>query len=268
MPASDKTACPVCGEGETRVLLKEANVSCGDYFEGARLYKEDIGQTPLVKCTGCGFARFCDMHAWQAGTFRGRIYNDDYGRCDPPFEEERPARLAGWLAPLCAGKRLIDYGGGRGRTAQLLRDHDIDAVSYDPFYADALLPDWRADIVTAFEVVEHVPGQHALFEALLDLLAPGGVVLFSTLLQPDSLVPDWWYASPRNGHVSFHTSNSLAKTLRDVGADLISLSDEIHLAARDASALEPWYRVDPIAVNGSPSHAFTRRWDELAQARD
>jgi len=153
MPASDKTACPVCGEGETRVLLKEANVSCGDYFEGARLYKEDIGQTPLVKCTGCGFARFCDMHAWQAGTFRGRIYNDDYGRCDPPFEEERPARLAGWLAPLCAGKRLIDYGGGRGRTAQLLRDHDIDAVSYDPFYADALLPDWRADIVTAFEVV-------------------------------------------------------------------------------------------------------------------
>lgn len=266
MPAPDQSACPVCGESETRVFLKEQNVSCGDYFEGVRLYKDDLGETPLVQCAGCGFARFRDMHAWSPGLFRDQIYNDEYHRCDPPFLEERPARLARWLAPLCGGKRLIDYGGGHGRTAQLLREQGVEAVSYDPFYSDAALPDWRADIVTAFEVVEHVPGQRALFSTLLDLLVPGGVIVFSTLLQPETLEPDWWYASPRNGHVSFHTRASLDRTLGDLDAVMISLSNEIHVAARDARALKPWRSVDPIAVSGAPSHAFTRQWDGLAKA--
>lgn len=264
MHAVQQTSCPVCGAAEAHVFLKETNVSCSDYFEGIRLYNDDIGDTALVKCTVCGFARFRDMHAWTPEIFRERIYNKDYHLCDPPFEEERPARLARWLAPLCEGQRLIDYGGGEGRTAALLRDQEIDAVAFDPFYSGESLPDWRADIVTAFEVVEHVPAQRALFSTLLDLLAPGGVVVFSTLLQPETLAPDWWYASPRNGHVSFHTEASLARTLCDAGAELLSLSDEIHVAARDGGALARWRGADPVAVSGVPDHAFVREWAELA----
>jgi SAM-dependent methyltransferase len=264
MPAPDERTCPICAGPETPVFFKEVNVSCGDYFEGVRLYKDDLGATVLVRCYECGFARFPDMHDWQPCTFRERIYNDDYHVCDPPFSEARPAWLAGWLAPLCQGRQVIDYGGGEGRMAALLRHEGVWAASFDPFYSAEPLPDWRADIVTAFEVVEHVPDQGALFAALLDLARPGGVVLFSTLMQPECLAPDWWYASPRNGHVSFHTPGSLKRTLRAASAELMSLSDEIHLAARDAAALEAWRDVEPVAVSGTPDHAFVRRWDRLA----
>jgi len=255
MPAPEDSTCPVCGCRETVILQKELNISCADYFEGARLYKEDAGQTPLAQCGGCGFARFPEMHAWPPETFQARIYNEDYHRCDPPFEDERPARLARWLAPHFQGRRLIDYGGGNGRTAQRLLDQGVEAVSFDPFYGDETLPHWRADGVTAFEVVEHVPDQRALFTAMLDLLKPGGILIFSTLLQPPSLAPDWWYASARNGHISFHTTASLTRTLQDAGAALMSISDEIHLAARDAKALNRWREMNPIAVSGAPPHA-------------
>lgn len=265
MPDSQTSACPVCGGGEVFVLAKEMNVSCGDYFEGARLFPDDAGPASLVRCSRCGFARFRDMHAWPPALFQTRIYNEDYHKCDPPFETERPEKLARWLAPICQGQRLIDYGGGNGLTAALLRDQGVEAVSYDPFYGDETLPEWRADIVTAFEVVEHVPDQGALFEAMLDLLAPGGVVLFSTLLQPGSLAPDWWYASPRNGHVSFHTRTSLAEVLSGAGATLVSLSDEIHLAAREPEALGTLRSIAPVAVSGVPAFSYTRQWDRLSR---
>jgi 2-polyprenyl-3-methyl-5-hydroxy-6-metoxy-1,4-benzoquinol methylase len=71
----------------------------------------------------------------------------------------------------------------------------------------------KFDLITAFEVFEHVPDVDMLMSDLRALLAPGGIVLFSTLLSDGQILQnrrlDWWYASPRNGHISLFSRASL-----------------------------------------------------------
>ncbi len=244
--------CQICRAPTRNVLTKEQNVSCGDYFEGRRLYPEDRGSLQLMECVACGFARFDGMDRWSADEFRARIYNDDYHLCDQPFLGARPRKLAAWLAEALPRQRLVDYGGGEGMMASLLRDLGFDAVSFDPFYGESAAPVGTSPVVTAFEVVEHVPDQRALFRALMELCAPSGIIIFSTLLKVKELSGDWWYASPRNGHVSFHSRQSLQLLMADLGLFCRSLSTEMHVAARDARLLDNADGWPTIAVNGAP----------------
>jgi len=68
-------------------------------------------------------------------------------------------------------------------------------------------------LITAFEVFEHVPDVNALVSQLNLLLDDEGIVLFSTLLSDGNIEKnrrlDWWYASPRNGHISLFSKRSL-----------------------------------------------------------
>jgi len=49
---------------------------------------------------------------------------------------------------------------------------------------------------------------------LSSLLADDGIILFSTLLSNENIKRHarltWWYASPRNGHISLYSQKSLA----------------------------------------------------------
>ncbi len=258
--------CQICG-GVTHVaLVKERNVSCGDYFEGRRIYSADRGDMELIECSACGFASFEEMSLWSPDVFQREIYNQDYDLCDPPFLDERPRKLAKWLGASLAPTDLIDFGGGNGKMAGLLAEQGFESVSFDPFYGDPVAPAHTASIVTAFEVVEHVPVQQDLFATLRDLAHADGLIVFSTLLKPQRLTGDWWYVSPRNGHVSFHTRQSLSHLLGALGLSHICLSDEIHVAARDAARLEPARGWPQVAVNGVPGFVFGSNWHHLTPA--
>lgn len=243
--------CQICRAPTRNVLTKEQNISCGDYFEGRRLYPEDRGALQLMECVSCGFARFDGMDRWSAEEFRQHIYNADYHLCDQPFLGARPRKLAAWLAAALPRQRLVDYGGGEGMMAALLRDAGFDALSFDPFYGDHAAPVGTSPVVTAFEVVEHVPDQRELFRTLMELCAPSGMIIFSTLLKAPELKGDWWYASPRNGHVSFHSAQSLQLLMDELGLSCRSLTTEMHIAARDQSVLEITKDWPTIAVNDS-----------------
>ena len=223
--------CQICGGRPRTVFLKDRNVSCGDYFEGRRIYDANLGEIALLECVECGFGYFDEMHGWPEERFRNEIYNGDYHLCDAPFREERPKKLAAWLARNLCPCYLVDFGGGQGRLAELLVERGFRTYSYDPYYSAKRLPLDAADVVTAFEVVEHVPDQWKLFCSLRTLCRPDGIILFSTLIKSKHLINDWWYASPRNGHVSFHTTDSLKRMMAECGLASISLSHEIHVAA-------------------------------------
>ncbi len=255
--------CQVCGGLRNTVLLKEQNVSCGDYFEGRRLYPDNVGYQSLMECIECGFAQFDDMSAWSEARFADLIYNDDYHLCDMPFEEIRPRRLADWLSSFVGDKRLVDYGGGKGRMAEILGEHGHYATSYDPFYGMPFPASADADIVTAFEVVEHIPDSRSAFRSMQGMMKDSGIIVFSTLTKPTKLRGDWWYASPRNGHVSLHTEESLSLTLAQVGMEMVSLSREVHVAARDASLLEECHSWPMMLVNETVRHAFGDGWDDM-----
>jgi SAM-dependent methyltransferase len=99
---------------------------------------------------------------------------------------------------------------------KLLRESHWNSTSYDPFVDKnrTLCELGKFELVTAFEVFEHVPDVQKLMYELRALIAPRGLVLFSTLLSDGSLDSrqriTWWYASPRNGHISLYSRKSLA----------------------------------------------------------
>jgi len=232
--------CPLCESSTVAAGETDLNKSGADLFAGERQFACSPERVSFVRCTGCGFMFTGFFADWSDADFKARIYNDSYVLADPPFEHERPARLAMYLGEVLGAAlprvSLLDFGAGEGRMVQhLLEAGLVVGDVYDRYHADVAAPSRQYDLVTAFEVVEHVPDQAALFDQLCDLVAPDGVLLLSTLLQPpgiESLGADWWYACPRNGHMAFHTSASLRGLLESRGFTLQSLSDELHMGVR------------------------------------
>jgi SAM-dependent methyltransferase len=261
-------SCQICGGTPRTVLLKERNVSCGDYFEGRRLYQPNLGAVALDECTQCGFAYFPELQSWPEERFQTDIYNADYHLCDPPFLDERPRKLAAWLGRHLRPCDLIDFGGGEGKMADLLATTGFGARSFDPFYGDLTFPSGNADVVTAFEVVEHVPDQSRLFSALTSLCRPGGLLVFSTSLKAKTLNRDWWYTSARNGHVSFHTAESLRRIMEKFGLAGASLSNELHVAASSAASLTQAARWPAVTVSDTPAFAFRDGWHRMVPAAE
>jgi 2-polyprenyl-6-hydroxyphenyl methylase/3-demethylubiquinone-9 3-methyltransferase len=84
-----------------------------------------------------------------------------------------------------------------------------------------------------------MPDPMAGIAALLTSLAEPGLVLFSTLLQPqnfDQLGVNWWYVGPRNGHVSIFSRNALILAWRHHGYLTASFNEDKHLAFRTLPA--------------------------------
>jgi SAM-dependent methyltransferase len=187
------------------------------------------------QCRSCGFLFTPDFDALSNDDLAARIYNGEYVRADPDFVERRPqffsTMLSRSLATLRGSLTALDFGGGQGLLARLMRAQGFRFDSVDPhFDRDA---DQRRhgpyDLVTAFEVVEHSRTPIATFRAALAALKPGGTLLFSTLLVPRRADMGWWYLAPRNGHVSLHTDRSLAACARACAMQVLSLEAGLHL---------------------------------------
>ncbi len=87
--------------------------------------------------------------------------------------------------------------------------------------------------------MEHVPSPGGTASIMAGLLKPDGAILFSTLVQPagfDTIGLNWWYASPRNGHISLHSRNSLTLLFAAHGLRVFSFSDSTHMAYRQVPA--------------------------------
>jgi SAM-dependent methyltransferase len=219
-------------------------------FERSMMGQAGDAGAPAVAywlCAGCGFCFAPEVARWTLEEFEARIYNEDYIRYDPDAVERRPSENAKLLERLFGRDkgsiRHLDYGGGRGLLSRLLRDAGWDSTSYDPFFDRGREPSalGKFDLVTAFEVFEHVPDVNRLVSDLAGLLVDDGLVFFSTLVSDGHIAPgqplDWWYAAPRNGHISLHTRRSLAILAGKQGFRLGSLSEVAHVFCR---TIPPW----------------------------
>jgi 2-polyprenyl-3-methyl-5-hydroxy-6-metoxy-1,4-benzoquinol methylase len=182
------------------------------------------------------------MIGWKLEDFASRVYNDDYVQVDPDYLDVRPRGNALMLdrtfQAVEADIRHLDYGGGSGLLSEILLDRGWQSASYDVFVdRDLDLRDFgKFDLITAFEVFEHVPDPRKLVEELASLLDEGGLVLFSTLLTDSHIVAgqslSWWYAAPRNGHISLYSRESLSLLGASAGFKLSTFSENLHAYSR------------------------------------
>lgn len=233
--AAQSRACKCCGARAAWFGAVDFSRSCEDHR--GKVMPDSGRDVDYFRCGTCGFL-FTDLiDGWSSERVAAEIYNADYVRVDPDFAGKRVGGNADFLAWALEEERgrllLLDYGGGQGLMAALLRTRGFSAESFDPFHAQGEYPKGPFHLVTAFEVVEHSPDPHATFAAARALTSDDGAFLFTTLLQPPDIATvglGWWYAAPRNGHVSLHSRESLRVTAQRAGWTLESFNDDLHAA--------------------------------------
>jgi SAM-dependent methyltransferase len=237
--------CPVCSGACSLFDVVDFNKSC----EEARGQFLALSGIPVyyARCANCGFCFAPEFAAWTLDDFEQKIYNDEYLQVDPDYAEARPRHHAGNLIAMLGDRahalKHLDYGGGSGALAQILRDANWRSTSYDPFVdrSTGVEQLGKFDLITAFEVFEHVPDVNELMSNLCSLLSPDGLVLFSTLLSDGNIQQNqrltWWYASPRNGHISLYSNDSLAILAQKSDLNFASYSAGFHVFF---STVPPW----------------------------
>ncbi len=239
-----RETCPVCLHSSSLYGEVDFNKSCIE-LEGKFLPPAGIS-VAFYRCPSCGFCFAPDIAKWSHAQFAEHIYNDSYALVDPDCVESRPhanaENLSRWLGKDAVNLSHLDYGGGNGLLSKRLREKGWNSESFDPFAKDGVQIGGEGgfDLITAYEVFEHAPDPQRLMADLSRLLKPDGVVLFSTLISDGALREggslSWWYASPRNGHISLFSRQSLGVLAASNGFSYSSFSDGFHCLWRSVPA--------------------------------
>ncbi len=231
------TACKVC-HGLAKLTAVVDFSRCGaDALAGRKVDPYDGTPVYYYLCQGCGFCFTRAFDHWTTGDFARHVYNADYERHDPDYLDARPRSNAAVIADNFGlqglGGGVLDYGSGRNLLEQFLRERGFNVLeSFDPFTSPQR-PGRLFEMITCFEVFEHSVDPDALLTDLKSFLAPEGAIFFSTqLCTPEVVtqgVANWWYCSPRNGHVSFYSQESLTALGRRHGLQFGSFNASQHV---------------------------------------
>lgn len=78
---------------------------------------------------------------------------------------------------------LLDVGCGQGCFVQFLQEEGYQAIGYDAYidaYADREVLARQYDVVTSYDVIEHVDDPQAFLRQLVESLKPGGLLILGT----------------------------------------------------------------------------------------
>lgn len=234
-----KTRCHLCSALNDEWDYVDFNQSGNDYFINERTFDVSPIIVKYYHCSNCSLIYTDHFNNWTIQDFEKNVYNDEYILADPPFTGERPDKLCKIVNALLFNSsdrkdlKIIDYGGGEGALKQRLNLLGYSNVtSYDPIYSKDPVPNEDFDVVTCFEVVEHIIDQDHLWKQLIKLMGDEGIIIFSTLLAPPdiaNLKGSWWYICPRNGHLSMFSDETLKYVSNNYGLHITSLTEQLHI---------------------------------------
>jgi len=233
-PTDPEVSCHLCGGHDRRVLREEKGyqiVECAacrlrylypqpSQLETEELYSEHYFQS--TDALGRGYEGYTEQAENLRATFRDRLRFLpsqaegrrllDVGAAAGYFVEQ--ARQAGWEAEgIEPSKWAAAYA--RDRVGVPVREGILDATAY---------PANSFDVITFWEVIEHLPDPREFLTNVARVAKPGASVLFST---PDSgstvarvLGRNWlgWRKVPE--HLFFFDKPSLVRLLNETGFEV------------------------------------------------
>ncbi|ATU67336.1 class I SAM-dependent methyltransferase [Piscinibacter gummiphilus] len=220
MTGRDHDTCRVCG-GRSLFTYSQ------------RVLDDDVR---YFDCAACGYFQ-TEKPYWLEKAYASAINDVDTGIL---WRNQLNVRRV--LMTLSAFGKLsgvvVDHAGGYGILVRLLRDVGVDARWRDKYCANLLARGFeadgtRCDLLTAFEVFEHL--EYPLAE-LESLLAQAPVVLLSTDLirQTAPPAPDWWYLGQEHGqHIGFFRERTLAGMAKKLGCHHASDGRSLHVFSHE-----------------------------------
>ncbi|GAA4459266.1 class I SAM-dependent methyltransferase [Novipirellula rosea] len=166
------------------------------------------------RCSDCEFIQ-TETPYWLDEAYDSAIVSTDVGLVgrNAAFSKivDRTLRLV-----MPGVQASVDYGGGYGMFTRMMRDRGHDFSHYDPYCENLFARGYEVqpgakqfDLVTAFEVFEHMADPH---KDLKTLDALGANWIISTRIVPDPAPqPDqWWYYVLEGGqHIALWSHRAL-----------------------------------------------------------
>ena len=190
-------------------------------------------------CPNCGFIQTEEPY-WLDEAYSDAIVDSDIGLIGRNIAlSKRGAAILSVCLPHC--KTFLDYGGGYGMFVRLIRDVGFDFEWFDKYCDNLFAKQFvkekeHYDLVTAFELFEHLPNPA---EEIGKIISLGDNILFSTELVPNPppKVSDWWYYAPHGGqHISFYTESALKHLAKSFERHYVGYRD-IHLFSKQPISL-------------------------------
>ena len=204
---------------------------------------------PLLKyrahyfeCLNCGYVQ-TEEPFWLDEAYRETINRSDTGIVR---RNERNARRVIRTLMMLGKLRgvVVDCAGGYGLLVRMLRDRGVNALWSDRYCENLVArgfeagDDDKADLITAFEVLEHFVDPLTELSMLLDR---SDFVLTTTDLIASPAPPPgtWWYYAPEHGqHIGFFRMQTLRWMANVLDCHLSSDCKSLHLFSK--RPIPPW----------------------------
>lgn len=162
-------------------------------------------------CPHCGFVQTEEPY-WLKEAYSYAITDSDIGLISRNIHLASVVNTI--LMILDSQSKLLDYGGGYGMFVRMMRDKGWNFEWYDEYCENLFakgheMKSMHYDIVTSFEMLEHLPNPLETFDKIFSI---ADTLICTTELIPHKppLIKDWWYYATETGqHISFYTYKSM-----------------------------------------------------------
>ncbi|OGM12858.1 hypothetical protein A3D84_02335 [Candidatus Woesebacteria bacterium RIFCSPHIGHO2_02_FULL_42_20] len=231
-------ACNLCGSQNFRVFLK--GTASRKYFLSATSQEYVGGQ--IVRCSRCGLVY---RHSIPPAAILEREYSRHAETAYLESQKERSRSFARSLLEIkkyMPSGKLLDVGSAAGLFLNEAKKVGFEVLGVEPNkylanYAHKTfslkvyqktfdkfdIPERSIDIVTFWDVLEHLPNPLAALRKTHRILARGGVAVINypdiNSLPARLLGRHWWFVI--SGHLYYFTPQTISKMLREAGFKVI-----------------------------------------------
>ena len=226
--------CTVCKDSESIVVLR----------------KESLSLRKCLKCGAVFLGGYSDGFVPELYSYYNKYENLSKENVFDPITSARCSDLLKWFSGFNTGREVLDVGCGLGQFVEVankcgwiaegleLSKEAVDfarrqglAVRDLDFLSEEIEPN-SYDLVTLFEVIEHVPNPVKLLKRAGEVVRPGGLIYLTTpnFASLDRLVAgrDWKIIHP--GHLTYFTPRTLLALVKKTGC-----FDILHFRTRNLS---------------------------------